>query len=498
VIPEGDSLHISNAQAVFREDNAEQRSVIFHMKLPERAAQAGAHLSRIVRVDFLLVSVAFALFVFSAIREVRWRRREIHQRIIESEELRVARDEAARMAESAESADRAKSSFLAMMSHEIRTPLNAIMGYAQLLEQRPQDKDTSEGLAVIKQSGVVLQRVLNDILDFSKIEAGKLAITPQVISLRELAAESIATFRNQAESKGNHLSVETQPDVPEWLLADGTRLKQVIYNVLSNAVKFTDGGAIVVSIQRAHGPMGAGGKSFSGDAQWIRISIRDEGIGVSEADEGILFEPFSQIDSSVGRRYDGTGLGLAISRRLCHLMGGDIVFERLEKGSNFTISFPAEAAVGPDLLAAPDVGEVRPSAGFGYTDLRILVVDDNLVNARLLAAILRKFGCNSEVALSGEAAVDFVQREQPDLIFMDIQMPRVDGLEATRRIREIEVERGLKRCQIVAVTADILDTNRTSALAAGMDGYLSKPVKLERIEEVLAGVHPLNGAEVKT
>ncbi len=463
----------STALALFREDNQEQRPVVIRILLPETTSPTSRRLADSIRTTFIIVSLSFAAFFGLSLREMHRRRADLQRRIVERDELQAARDHAEFLAGKAEAADRAKSAFLAMISHEIRTPLNAIIGYADLLCHDPSDQ-LQDNLGIISRNSHALQRILDDILDYSKIEAGKLAIVPRPTALHRLIEEVVATYQNQAASRKNVLFSTVDPAVPESLLLDDLRVRQVIGNLLSNAVKFTEGGSIrlsasLQSVTRFGSPT-------------LRLTVEDEGIGIPPEDEHNLFEAFSQVDSTTHRRYGGTGLGLAICRRLCRLMGGDISYHRGHPtGAIFVVTLPATAS-------GPAIEPVRPNP-FALTpqpdDLTVLVVDDNSVNARLFQAILRRLGRSSHVAHSGLEAIELFRQLSPDIIFMDIHMPGMDGLEATRAIRQAEAESGRRPCVIIAVTADILLADSNQSAAAGMNGHLKKPINVSQVAQTL-------------
>jgi signal transduction histidine kinase/CheY-like chemotaxis protein len=442
--------------------------VAFQLHLPASLSQTATSLDRAVRLDFLLVSAAFAIFVLFAGWEISRRRRE-------GQRLQAERAHAERLAEEATSADRAKSAFLAVMSHEIRTPLNAIVGYAELLEHIPLDPESTQAVKTIRESSGGLLRVLNDILDFSKLEAGALAIHCEPVSIRALVTEIHSLFELQALTRENRLILDLDPALPPRIVIDGTRLKQVLANLVSNATKFSHQGEIRIAVAVASGP------------RRLRISVTDDGIGITPEQESRLFQAFNQVDSSPTRRYDGTGLGLAISRRLCLLMGGTLTFQRRQPhGSLFQVEIPFEPAA-PEPAAAPAAPPATPPV---TVPIDILVVDDNPTNARLLTAILKRLGLEARIALSGAEALARVAERRADLILMDIQMPEMDGFETTRRIRAIESSRQIPPCRIVAVTADILETSYATARAAGMDDYLGKPVKPAQIRAVIEATTP--------
>jgi signal transduction histidine kinase/CheY-like chemotaxis protein len=422
-----------------------------------------------------------------AIRELRRQRAEIRSRILESAVHVAARERAEGLASSAETADKAKSAFLAMMSHEIRTPLNAIIGYAQLLKSSP-EQHSEERLGIICKSGEILQRILDDILDFSKIEAGKLSIKRQSVSIRGAIADVAGAFEEQARSKGIEIFTEISSEVPEFLMIDPVRFNQILSNLVSNAVKFTETGSVRVVTSAAIGDPIADPMNFL-----LRVRVLDEGPGIEIAEESLLFQPFSQVDSRTARRHEGTGLGLVICRRLCELMGGQVKFQRRsEKGSEFFFELPAPRSEAPSVMP-PEPRLARRLE----EHMAVLVVDDNPVNARLLGAVLKRFGVEPRIASSGSEALMLLRQNDFDVIFMDIQMPEMDGLETTARVRDVERSLGRKPCFVIAVTADILMSDPSSSLAAGMDGHLSKPINIRQVEEVMARLAASRGPETK-
>jgi len=441
--------------------------VSFELHLPARLSQAAMSLDHAVRLDFLLVSAAFGAFVIFAGWEISRRRRE-------SRYLKAEHAHAERLADEAASADRAKSAFLAVMSHEIRTPLNAIIGYAELLDHTPLNPESTQAIQTIRESSSGLLRVLNDILDFSKIEAGALAIHSEPVSIRALVTEVHSLFELQALARDNRLILDLDPALPQRIVIDGTRLKQVLSNLVSNAIKFSHHGEIRVAVAADSAP------------RRLRISVTDDGIGITPEQEAHLFQAFTQVDSSPTRRYDGTGLGLAISRRLCLLMDGKITFQRRQpQGSIFHVEIPFEPAAHERSPKPNPEPASPPAAPLLAPPIDILVVDDNPTNARLLNAILKRLGLDARIAHSGAQALACVEERHADLILMDIQMPEMDGFETTRRIRTLESTRQIPPCRIVAVTADILETSHATARSAGMDDYLSKPVKPAQIRSVI-------------
>jgi signal transduction histidine kinase/ActR/RegA family two-component response regulator len=370
----------------------------------------------------------------------------------------------------AENASRAKGDFLAMMSHEIRTPLNGVLGFAELLAATPLELHQIEYLQTIRESGSNLLHVLNDILDYSKIESGKLAIDYQPVDLRHLVESAVATFDAKAQAKQLGLVGTVASDVPETVLIDGLRLRQVLTNLISNAVKFTERGEVRVAVER-RGPPTASGRVP------LRFSVADNGIGIEKDDLARLFEPFEQLDVSMARRFGGTGLGLSIVHRLLALMGGKIHASSAPGvGTTFVVDIDlaatAPAAVSDRIEAPSDTG-AKP--------LALLLVDDHPVNRRLARLMLQRIGYEPDEAADGLGAVELSSRRDYDVILMDIQMPGMDGYEAAYRIRRIS-----PRTQIIALTAHAMPSDRRRSEEAGMHAHLTKPVRLDELRQVLA------------
>jgi PAS domain S-box-containing protein len=376
------------------------------------------------------------------------------------EELRRARF-------GAEAAARAKSEFLANMSHEIRTPLNGVLGLTSLLEEKDMPDDAHAMLRLIRASGETLAKILDDVLDYSKIECGKLELERAPFSLRESLEWAVELFRPKADEKHLELSLSIDTDLADRLSGDATRIRQVLANLISNAIKFTEQGSI-----RVHAGFAPG--SAAGENRKIRVSVRDTGIGIPAEKADRLFCAFSQVDPSTNRRFGGSGLGLAICRRLVELMGGSIhVNSRAGEGSEFAFEFVANPAA--PVVAEPDDFH----ATIDTARLRILLVEDNRVNQIVAERMLERLGCHPDLACDGGAAVEKLEQSHYDLVFLDVQMPGVDGIEATRRIRAGAGQSA--RVPIVALTASATLEDRRECLAAGMDDYLSKPVTLEAL-----------------
>jgi signal transduction histidine kinase/CheY-like chemotaxis protein/HPt (histidine-containing phosphotransfer) domain-containing protein len=368
----------------------------------------------------------------------------------------------------AESASRAKSEFLATVSHEIRTPLNGVIGMSDLLLEHRLEGKAQQYVATIHDSAGLLLELINDLLDFSKIEAGRLELEHRPLALTELVDGTLAMFAPRAEARGVRLMAHQDPGLPSRVMTDPGRLRQVLLNLVSNAVKFTEQGEVRLEVR------------FESRGR-LRFEVVDTGCGIAPEQLSWIFEPFRQGDASTARRFGGTGLGLAICRRLVEAMGGHLdVASEPGVGSRFWFVLPLVAAEAPDSRVA---SAVRRSRGLSPNRARLLVVEDNPVNQQVARAMLERLGCAVTIADSGAAALKRVAAGRFDLIFMDVQMPDMDGLEVTRRLR---ARNGWAAgVPIVAMTAGGPGGEQARCLAAGMNGYLTKPLRQEALMEVL-------------
>jgi signal transduction histidine kinase/CheY-like chemotaxis protein len=440
----------------------------------------------LVREGLLAIGFAFCLgLMLVRMIESAHRRSEesMRQTRLTNENLERIVSERTRELEAAsvraEEASQAKSEFLANMSHEIRTPLNAIIASSDLMLRRSDlSPDAGENARMIAESGDLLLKLLGDILDFSKIEAGQLKLEEHTFELAPTIANTVALVASKAALGAVQLDTEISPEVPGFLKGDSYRLRQVLLNLLSNAVKFTPpGGHVQLTV------VPAGSKA---DPSLVRFEVRDSGIGMDEATVKRVFERFTQADSSTTRRFGGTGLGLAISSHIVKLMGGILEADSaLGKGSVFFFTIPLTA-----VDAAP-ASSAKPDRTNSHLNLRILVVEDNPANRRILTAQLGQLGCRCSVAVDGEEALAALRHGPlPDVVLMDCHMPKLDGYEATRRIRRSgdggdSLLLPASSIPIIALTAAAMAEDRARCLDAGMDDFLSKPVKLADLHRVL-------------
>ncbi|MCL6611565.1 MAG: response regulator [Peptococcaceae bacterium] len=408
---------------------------------------------------------------------------EAYSRTLE-QKVRERTSDLERAKQDADAANRAKSDFLAVMSHEIRTPMHGLMGMAELLMETPLNEEQREYAAVINESSEILLAIIDDILDFSKIEEGKLALEEAGFDLRQVERRVAGLFAPKAGLKGLLFASAVDPAVPRVLRGDPLRLGQVLLNLVGNAVKFTERGEVFLRIFV---------EKREGDTATIRFEVRDTGPGIPEGIRNSLFDPFTQADASTVRRFGGTGLGLSICRRLVELMKGEIGFVSEEgRGATFWFAVPFKVGDEAEIPAKNDTALFGRLPGWTQNPGPVLVAEDSPVNRKLILAQLKKLGLEAEVANGGREAVRAAARTAYALILMDCQMPVMDGYEAARSIRRLEERLG-RHTPIVATTAGATRGEREKCLAAGMNDYLCKPVRLADLHRTLARWLPAPG-----
>jgi signal transduction histidine kinase/ActR/RegA family two-component response regulator len=429
------------------------RTLLFSAVIPHSLYFLGLPVAGAIvegRPEEALIAVGGLLFMTHLVVAVR-------QSSMTTTALQTANDEARAERSKAEVASAAKSDFLAVISHEIRTPMNAVISAANLLRRTRLDREQREHVSMLLDAGDVLVGLLNDVLDFSKIEAGKMQLESSVVDLREKLGSLGRLWDSKAAANGVRLKIEIEPHVPDCIRTDPLRLQQMLFNLLSNAVKFTDEGSIIVTVDWREA-----------DSSLI-VAVADTGCGIPANRLARIFDSFEQADAGTTRKYGGTGLGLAISRRLAEIMGGRLTAESVEgQGSTFTLSLPVEA------VARSQVEPRRKMAYQGGLQGKvILAADDHAVNRRILSLLLEPHGCTIVLVENGAEAVEAAGTQKFDAILMDMQMPVMDGLEASARIRAEGMNR---KTPLIALTANAMDVHRAAWDATGVHAFLTKPI----------------------
>lgn len=463
----------------------------YQHRVIERSIQTNQALNLVIRLAlvFTLLLVLMGIVVYHMFR----------QRRLSADALLVAKDEAVR-------ANKAKSEFLANMSHELRTPMNGVIGMLEITLHSELTTEQRSTLETATSSAHAMVRIINDILDISKVESGKIELVSETFDVRNIVDHAMSLLMPSATQKGLKLDSEVAHNVPQYLVGDMSRLGQVMINLVGNAIKFTKDGSVSLTVTLIDTQNEKDDLTCSENIM-LHFCVADTGIGIPVEKLDLIFKPFAQADTSTTREFGGTGLGLTISKTIVQLMDGDIWVEsEIDKGSQFhftaSLALPVAEAFPPESLATdPSVGWRKPpttikqtpphSEAFEENDssqLSVLLVEDNIVNQKVLKAILQRNGIHPDVAENGQQALSLVQKQMYDLILMDIQMPVMNGLEATRKIRQFESTTGT-HVPIIAMTANAMKGDRDICIAAGMDAYMTKPINATQLLEVIREFH---------
>lgn len=463
----------------------EQDWTVVWKSTPEFEASVSTQEPLLILLGGLIVTSAFGIMMFFYARRDSYVRNEVETK---TQELVAKEREVRRALDKAETATQAKSQFLANMSHEIRTPMNGVIGFTQLLDDGTLNQDQQRYVQMISDSGSAMMSLLNDILDISKVDAGLMVINEAPVDVQHILENCISLVSPNAETKNIQLQLEISKNLPSLVKLDGLRLRQVVLNLLANAVKFTEKGSVTVEV---HYERGRTLPSGTGDPASLSIVVTDTGKGISPDRQRAIFEPFTQEDDSTERKYGGTGLGLTISNQLIQLMGGEITMtSELGEGSAFTISLPAEACSEEKTRGISAEGLPADDGDAGEADdkPRILIAEDHDINQMLLGEMLEKLGYAHDVASDGAKALARVRQaaaenRQYDAVLMDIQMPEIDGIKATELIRAEGMDSS--QLPIIALTANAYPQDVENCLKAGMQAHLAKPFAIEDLETLL-------------
>ena len=416
---------------------------------------------------FLVISVSIAAFLQSVADHMFAELSEVNQELeIALSAAEAAKQEAERASGNYERIASQRGTFLANMSHEIRTPMNGIAGMVQVLEDTELDARQQEYMAIMSEASKALLVVLDDVLDVLKIESGKISLEEIEFSVGDLVQKVAALLEGEVSKNGNALFVQMRGTLPAQLIGDPTRIRQILYNLISNAAKFTEEGEVTISCGYETGE--------------LEISVKDTGIGITPEQQESIFEAFVQADSSTTRKFGGTGLGLSIALNLAQLMGGDLTLQsEPNRGSVFTLKLPLQPPVVSPILRDGTLSRRSSDA------LNVLVADDDAISQQVIALMLQRLGHNAHIESDGADAISAFEAETFDLVLMDWRMPGIDGLQATARWRELEQAAGRARVPILGLTANVMSGDRDKCLAAGMDDVLPKPITLEALSQAI-------------